>query len=74
MSFYRPVVWLGKRKAQVERLCQTLQRYCQMELGDPFAIIEVLSEEPTEQKLGFLRVGTFTEDRAGISHFIIQAD
>ncbi|MGH7595254.1 MAG: hypothetical protein ACREOI_02835 [bacterium] len=45
MSFYRPVVWLGKRKAQVERLCQALQRYCQMELGDPFAIVEVLPDE-----------------------------
>ncbi|GEM_PF-2648496 len=45
MSFYRPVVWLGAHKAQVERLRQALQRYCQQELKDSSATVEVLPEE-----------------------------
>jgi hypothetical protein len=33
------------RKTQLERLRQALQRYCQNELGDPSAIIDILPEE-----------------------------
>ena len=45
MSFYRPVVWLGARRAQVERLRLALRRYCEQVLGDPSATVDVLPEE-----------------------------
>lgn len=32
-------------KAQLERLQQALQRYCQIELGDSSAIVEIVPEE-----------------------------
>ena len=32
-------------KAQVERLRQALQRYCQLELGDSSATVEILPDE-----------------------------
>jgi hypothetical protein len=45
MMYYRPVVWLGARRAQVERLCQALRRYCEQVLGDPSAIVDVVPDE-----------------------------
>jgi hypothetical protein len=99
MMFYRPVVWLGARRTQVEKLRQSLRRYCEEVLGDPSPIVDVIPAEELPDMLivpivvssGFKKMSKTecvksvldflfndsnltTEDRSGISHFIIQAD